>query len=226
MNNEILLYDPKTAGHREFLEYIKIVSKNENMTLIPVNTLQCLRESTLRRSWPIIFVNFKTDEFLKNSPAFIYKIIREIKQSQKNDFILAGFTSDNRQKKTLSTENIQILHDIYDRFRIPGVFGITQSRTSAITIENISHTVCNFFDIPYEKIFEKTNKADIATVRQIIRYLARMVTPYSLKSIAEYFGSTDHSNVLYSCNIVKDLMDNEADFRKEVLAIIDTIVAM
>src|SRR5882762_8397686 len=82
-------------------------------------------------------------------------------------------------------------------------------RTSSkeITIDAIQKMVCEFFDVPYDRLLHKTRKREIVQARQISMYLAKAFTKNSLKTIGEHFGGRDHTTVIHSCQTVKDLMD-------------------
>jgi chromosomal replication initiator protein len=86
-----------------------------------------------------------------------------------------------------------------------------------ITIDIIQKMVCEYFDVPYEKLLEKTRKREIVQARQITMYLAKAFTKNSLKTIGEHFGGRDHTTVIHSCQTVKDLMDSDSIFRENVM---------
>jgi chromosomal replication initiator protein len=92
-----------------------------------------------------------------------------------------------------------------------------KSSSKEITIDTIQKMVCDFFEVPYEKLLQKTRKREIVQARQITMYLAKAFTKNSLKSIGEHFGGRDHTTVIHSCQTVKDLMDTDSGFRENVL---------
>jgi chromosomal replication initiator protein len=77
--------------------------------------------------------------------------------------------------------------------------------------------VCEFFDLPYDRLLQKTRKREIVQARQITMYLAKIFTKNSLKTIGEHFGGRDHTTVIHSCQTVKDLMDTDNMFRESVM---------
>jgi chromosomal replication initiator protein len=83
-----------------------------------------------------------------------------------------------------------------------------KTSSKEITIETIQRMVCEYFDLPYDKLLQKT--------RQITMYLAKAFTKNSLKTIGEHFGGRDHTTVIHSCQTVKDLMDTDSLFRENV----------
>jgi len=92
-----------------------------------------------------------------------------------------------------------------------------KSSSKEITIDTIQKMVCEYFDVPYDKLLQKTRKREIVQARQITMYLAKAFTKNSLKTIGEHFGGRDHTTVIHSCQTVKDLMDTDGIFRENVL---------
>src|SRR5450432_4002619 len=92
-----------------------------------------------------------------------------------------------------------------------------KSSSKEITIETIQRMVCEYFDLPYDKLLQKTRKREIVQARQITMYLAKAFTKNSLKTIGEHFGGRDHTTVIHSCQTVKDLMDTDSLFRENVM---------
>jgi chromosomal replication initiator protein len=92
-----------------------------------------------------------------------------------------------------------------------------KTSSKEITIDNIQKMVCEYFDVPYERLQQKTRKREIVQARQITMYLAKAFTKNSLKTIGEHFGGRDHTTVIHSCQTVKDLMDTDSVFKENVM---------
>ncbi|MFN5478715.1 MAG: chromosomal replication initiator protein DnaA [Chitinophagaceae bacterium] len=92
-----------------------------------------------------------------------------------------------------------------------------KTSSKEITIDTIQKMVCEFFDLPYDRLLQKTRKREIVQARQITMYLAKIFTKNSLKTIGEHFGGRDHTTVIHSCQTVKDLMDTDSMFRESVM---------
>ena len=92
-----------------------------------------------------------------------------------------------------------------------------KTSSKEITIEIIQKMVCDYFDISYDKLLQKTRKREIVQARQITMFLAKAFTKNSLKTIGEHFGGRDHTTVIHSCQTVKDLMDTDLSFRENVI---------
>jgi chromosomal replication initiator protein len=94
---------------------------------------------------------------------------------------------------------------------------IIKSTAKEVTIDAIQKMVCDYFDLPYDKLLQKTRKREIVQARQITMYLSKIFTKNSLKTIGNHFGGRDHTTVIHSCQTVKDLMDTDNFFRDSVL---------
>jgi chromosomal replication initiator protein len=92
-----------------------------------------------------------------------------------------------------------------------------KSSSKEITIDTIQKMVCDYFDVPYDKLLQKTRKREIVQARQITMFLSKAFTKNSLKTIGEHFGGRDHTTVIHSCQTVKDLMDTDNLFKESVL---------
>lgn len=92
-----------------------------------------------------------------------------------------------------------------------------KTSSKEITIEAIQKMVCDYFDVSYDKLLQKTRKREIVQARQITMYLAKTFTKNSLKTIGEHFGGRDHTTVIHSCQTVKDLMDTDSSFKESVM---------
>ena len=92
-----------------------------------------------------------------------------------------------------------------------------KTSSKEITIDAIQKMVCEYFDVSYDKLLQKTRKREIVQARQITMYLAKTFTKNSLKTIGEHFGGRDHTTVIHSCQTVKDLMDTDTLFKESVM---------
>lgn len=91
-----------------------------------------------------------------------------------------------------------------------------KSISREVSIEFIQKTVCEYFEVPIEKLKEKTRKRNIVQARQLSMFLAKNFTKNSLKIIGKHFGGRDHSTVIHSCQMVQNLMDTDTEFKDSV----------
>jgi chromosomal replication initiator protein len=83
-----------------------------------------------------------------------------------------------------------------------------------ITVEYIQKVVCDYFDIPLEKIHQKTRKREIVQARQLAMFFSKNYTKSSLAAIGSKCGKKDHATVLHACKTVKNLVDTDKSFKK------------
>jgi len=87
---------------------------------------------------------------------------------------------------------------------------------SEITIENIQAIVAEEYSIKVQELVSKTRKQPIATARQVAMYIAKLLTKNTMKSIGNNFGNRDHTTVIYSCKAIRNMMDIDESFRKDM----------
>jgi len=91
-----------------------------------------------------------------------------------------------------------------------------KSVSREVSIDYIQKTVCEYFDVPLDKLKEKTRKRAVVQARQLSMYLAKNFTKNSLKIIGKHFGGRDHSTVIHSCQAIQNLLDTDMDFKENV----------
>jgi chromosomal replication initiator protein len=85
-----------------------------------------------------------------------------------------------------------------------------------LSIDYIQKAVCDFFDVPVDKLKEKTRKRQVVQARQLSMFLSKNFTKHSLKAIGKHFGGRDHSTVIHSCQAIQNLMDTDTKFKESV----------
>lgn len=79
----------------------------------------------------------------------------------------------------------------------------------AVTMDDIKSAVAAYFNISVELLESKTRKHEVVVPRQVAMYLAKQLTPLSLKSIGLHFGGRDHTTVLHSIQMVEDYLTTD-----------------
>ena len=85
-----------------------------------------------------------------------------------------------------------------------------------ITIESIIAKVCDYYNIEEQSIQTKSRKHEIVQVRQISMYLAKKYLDYSTSKIGAYIGKRDHATVLHACNMVRDQIQVDKNFKNDM----------
>lgn len=77
-----------------------------------------------------------------------------------------------------------------------------------ITVEDIVHSTCEYYNIKDESIYSSSRKRDIVLARQIAMYLTHKHLPnLSLARIGQQIGSKDHSTVLHACRTIEEQLE-------------------
>lgn len=72
-------------------------------------------------------------------------------------------------------------------------------------------------NIPVKELYIRTKERLIVEPRQICMYVAKQVTRLSLAMISEHFGGREHTTAMHSIKTVKNLMDTDERFKREVM---------
>ena len=85
-----------------------------------------------------------------------------------------------------------------------------------ITIERIINKVCDYYNISADSIQTKSRKHEVVQVRQISMYLAKKYLDYSTTKIGAFIGKRDHATVLHACNMVRDQIQVDRNFKSDL----------
>lgn len=80
---------------------------------------------------------------------------------------------------------------------------ILDDTTRVINIRSIQTKVCEHFRIRMDEMLSERRDRKFAFPRQIAMYLARQLTPASLKHIADEFRRKDHTTVIHACQKIE-----------------------
>jgi len=86
---------------------------------------------------------------------------------------------------------------------------------SSITVEHIQRTVAEYYDIRVADMTSKRRPQNIAFPRQVAMYFCRRLTEFSSPAIADQF-SRNHATILHAESTVKQRMEEDAEFRREI----------
>ncbi len=143
------------------------------------------------------------------------------------DYIAQEITSNIREMKgvlvSLQFQAINLKKEITLELAKEVVEKLTIKYKRDISVDKIAELVAKYYNIPKEKLSEKTRKRDIVQARQISMYLAKKYTKTSLSTIGRKIGNKDHSTVLHSYKVVSDLLKTNKKFKLELEEIEDLI---
>lgn len=92
-----------------------------------------------------------------------------------------------------------------------------------LDIPRVIDIVSGYFHLDPDMLIKKTRKREIVMARQIAMYMLKSKTRLSLKAIGMGFGGRDHTTVIHSCQMVRDLMDIDSGYAEDV-KYIDTLI--
>ena len=87
----------------------------------------------------------------------------------------------------------------------------------------IMKTVAARFQTTVEALKGKRRTNAVVVPRQTAMYLCRLLTNMPLTEVGKAFGGRDHTTVLYACDRVKDMMETDADFKRTVEDLEETL---
>ena len=82
--------------------------------------------------------------------------------------------------------------------------------------DEIIERVARYFGLDVSQVKGRSRKRDIARPRQVAMYLIREETDASLPQIGDILDGRDHSTILYGCERVTELLEEDLDFRREI----------
>ena len=96
-------------------------------------------------------------------------------------------------------------------------------RRKDIQPQEVIESVAAAYNIPIERMLGRDRSRQIALPRQIAMYLLREEAKISLPQIGEALGGRDHTTIMYGCNKIADLLEQDARLRRQVIDIRDQI---
>lgn len=96
---------------------------------------------------------------------------------------------------------------------------VSTNKQVNISIDYITKTVCEFFNVDENKVREKNRRKEVVLARQVAMYLAKQLTKSSLKTIGLHFGGRDHSTVIHAQISVEQMIKDDAKFEDIVTSL-------
>lgn len=85
-----------------------------------------------------------------------------------------------------------------------------------LAVEEIVKIVAGFYSLDPSKIYEKTRKKEIVSVRQVTMYILREFFSISYPAIGKEIGGRDHTTVIHSYDRVIENMKEDPNLRQEI----------
>jgi chromosomal replication initiator protein len=85
--------------------------------------------------------------------------------------------------------------------------------------DKIIDAVADRFGLTRERLLSRDRSAEVALPRQVAMYLLREDVQLSLPQIGERLGGRDHTTVMYGCDKITELMEQDERLRRQVAAL-------
>jgi chromosomal replication initiator protein len=92
-------------------------------------------------------------------------------------------------------------------------------RPEKVTFEQVIETVAGYYRVTIDALRSPSRSRTVAFPRQIAMYLARTETDLSYPQIGERLGSRDHTTILYGHGKISDLLETDANVRRDTMEI-------
>lgn len=89
-------------------------------------------------------------------------------------------------------------------------------RARRYNLDIVERAVCGAFRLTPEQLRQTSRKRRVAWPRAVAEWLSRELTTAPLKEIAARFGHTDHTTVIHSERLVRDMMASHPQVRAEI----------
>ena len=103
------------------------------------------------------------------------------------------------------------------------VLGDLLPRRTEVKPEEVVNRVAMSFGVDTERMLGRDRSREVALPRQIAMYLLRQEANLSLPQIGQTLGGRDHTTVMYGCEKVADLLEQDDRLRRKVIEIKETL---
>ncbi len=103
---------------------------------------------------------------------------------------------------------------------------ILQSRAQrSIQPDALLETVAHYFDVETSVLSGPRGKKDVARARHVAMYLLKKETHLGFAAIGRLLGGRDHSTILHGCARISGKLDSDAELRRDIMIIRQTIAS-
>jgi chromosomal replication initiator protein len=83
----------------------------------------------------------------------------------------------------------------------------------------VIEVVAKSYGVPVDKLLGRGRTAEVALPRQVAMYLLREEAGLSLPQVGHELGGRDHTTVMYACEKMNELIETDANLRRQVVQI-------
>ncbi len=92
-----------------------------------------------------------------------------------------------------------------------------------VNLDKITQVVCSHYQVKISDLRSKRRGRSVSLPRQVVMFIARLLTNLSLDEIGDHFGGRDHSTVLYAVRKVQSRCDSDPTFSATVDRMVDRL---
>jgi len=98
-----------------------------------------------------------------------------------------------------------------------------EEKKTEITIDSILELVAKELNVKQSEMRSNNRTVPVVHARRIAIYLSRTLTPNSMPQLASYFGLKDHTAVSHTMKKIKDMIENDDDFKLKIDEMINKV---
>ncbi|MBK9055454.1 MAG: chromosomal replication initiator protein DnaA [Chloroflexi bacterium] len=95
-----------------------------------------------------------------------------------------------------------------------------------VTLAQVLQVVMDHYGVTLSEMQDSGRAKRVSFPRQVAMYLARTETDESFPTIGDYLGGRDHTTILYGYEKVAELLETDAEVRRDVMAIKSALYAV
>lgn len=222
----------KEATQEEFFNTFNELHKKRKQIVItsdrPPKDLDSLPQRLISRFEEGLIADIQPPEY--ETRVGILKRKAQLMNFEVSEDILS-YVADNVKCNIRQLEGVvkklQAYSMIYDRININVAENAIRDikrddEPEPVTIRKIIENVSTSYNVSVDDIYSTRQDADISHARQVAMYVVRQITDTSLKNIGKEFDK-DHSTVLYSCNKIKKIIQNNDSENRKIENIIKNL---
>jgi chromosomal replication initiator protein len=142
------------------------------------------------------------DTVLYTIARHVRKNIRELEGALNKVIAYAQLTGDEIDEQLANMALSELMH-----------------RPEKVTIEQVIETVAGYYRVTIDALRSTSRSRTVSFPRQVAMYLARTETDLSYPQIGERLGSRDHTTILYGYGKISDLLETDANVRRDTMEI-------
>ncbi len=234
MDRNILILENGDMYRQQLVGSLRLQMKDPNIRFALVGDIGSLFEKLRLNTWDLIIINFEVPSLNNMAVSNIEAFVNEIKEIIPNiKSKIIGFTGCSELSKKLLQLGVITRQKEYNQKGLKEVLGSLVTKVSIKSNESpdaeigkIQLIVCQFFNVPVHKMKLSNRKEKVIKAKHTAMHLAKIFTKLSLKEIGQSFGGRDHSTVLHAIAVVKEKMEEDPLYKRDVDLLTEKVLAL